>query len=78
MPAFILNSSPAIWMEVPLPDEANASLPGFFLAYSTSSCTDFTGTCGFTTRMLGTLAPQRHRCEVLGQVESRRSCTASG
>ncbi|MNR37602.1 hypothetical protein D3C85_1556380 [compost metagenome] len=46
-----------MWMEVPLPDDANASLPGFFLAYSTSSCTDFTGTWGFTTRMLGTLAP---------------------
>ncbi|CFW13724.1 Uncharacterised protein [Bordetella pertussis] len=31
IPARCLNSSPAMWIEVPLPDEAKASLPGLAL-----------------------------------------------
>ncbi len=43
-PATWLNSSPARWKNEPAPEEPNDSLPGFFLAYSTSSVTELTGT----------------------------------
>ena len=38
-----LNSSPARWGEVPMPDEPKVIVPRFALAKSMNSRTDFTG-----------------------------------
>ena len=48
-----LKSSPDKCGELPLPPEAKLSEFGFAFARATSSFTDFTGTEGCTTRMLG-------------------------
>ncbi len=50
-PAIDLKSSPDRWVELPAPDDANVSDPGFAFASCTSSATLRAGTCGFTTRM---------------------------
>ena len=42
--AIVLNSSPARCCEVPTPADPKLSLPGFWRAYATSSCTLRTGT----------------------------------
>ena len=39
VPVMLLNSSPARWIEVPLPLDAMFSLPGLALAYLMKSCT---------------------------------------
>src|SRR5258708_31747668 len=52
-PVIILNISPAIWSEVPLPEAAKLSLPGLLFASAMNSATDFAGTEGFTTMTFG-------------------------
>jgi hypothetical protein len=49
MPAMLWNSSVAIWMTLPWPDEAKLTCPGFAFAIAISSCVDFTGSEGRTT-----------------------------
>ena len=39
VPVMVLKSSPARWIEVPLPPEAMLSLPGLPIAYFTKSAT---------------------------------------
>src|SRR4029079_7266367 len=55
-PVIVLNSSPDRWIDVPLPDDAKLSLPGFAFAYAISSCTDLNGNDGLTTSTFGTPA----------------------
>ena len=55
-PASILNSSPAGYASVPAPPEPKLSLPGSAFATRIRSCTDFTGTPGYTTRSCGAVA----------------------
>ncbi|MNV49930.1 hypothetical protein D3C71_1419040 [compost metagenome] len=43
------NSSADRWLLVPLPAELKLSAPGLLRASATSSATDLTGSCGFTT-----------------------------
>jgi hypothetical protein len=54
MPAIILNSSPARWVEVPVPPDATLSLPALSLAYAMNSGRLLTGIDGCTTMTLGT------------------------
>ncbi len=53
MPAMRLKSSPQRWSELPTPEEAKASFPGSFLAFSMSCLTFFAGNSGATIRMCG-------------------------
>ena len=53
IPAMVLNNSPARCRGVPLPVEANMICPGWLLARAISSCTDFAGISGRTTRRKG-------------------------
>ena len=55
IPAMDLSSSALRCDELPLPTEAKLSLPGLALAYATSSCTDFTGSCDVTASTFGWL-----------------------
>ena len=59
-PVMCLNSSPARWMEVPLPLEAMFSLPGWALACLRKSCTLWMPSAralsAFISITLGTLA----------------------
>ena len=48
VPVMYLKSSPPTCPGEPLLEDAFISLPGFFFAYSTSSCTEFTGSEGDT------------------------------
>ncbi|MEA2978920.1 MAG: hypothetical protein QOF09_743 [Alphaproteobacteria bacterium] len=56
MPATFWNSSPARCGAPPLPDEANDSLPGLALAWSTTSFTDFIGCSALIVMTSGSLA----------------------
>ena len=55
-PVIDLNSSPDKWIELPLPEEAKLSSPGFSLTSAISSATEWTSTSGLTTSTLGTVA----------------------
>ncbi len=48
-------SSVERWAAAPTPEEPNESLPGFFLAYSISSPTFFTGKSLLTRIMIGAM-----------------------
>ena len=52
-PAMTLNSSPARWLEPPLPAEPKLSAPGLALASAISSWIDFAGTLRLTTTTSG-------------------------
>ena len=52
-PAITLNSSPARWMEDPMPAEPKVSLPGDLRASRTRSATPFSREAAGTTRMFG-------------------------
>ena len=52
MPARNLSNSPIKWLILATPLVASVSLPGFFLAYSTSSATEFTASFGLASSML--------------------------
>src|SRR5262249_7300692 len=52
--AIILNSSPDIWLEVPIPGEAKLILQVLDLEKAMTSATDLTGTDELTPRTLGT------------------------
>jgi hypothetical protein len=56
MPVIILNSSPATWVEFPIPADAMLILPGLALAYAMNSGTVLAGTDGCTSMTRGTLA----------------------
>ena len=60
VPVMLLNSSPARWMEVPLPLDAMFILPGLALATRMKSCTLVTpralALSAFITITLGTAA----------------------
>jgi len=50
------NCSPARWIAVPSPAEANVTSPGFCLASATSPSAVFAGTSGCTTSTSGDVA----------------------
>ncbi len=57
-----------MWLAVPLPDEPNVSLPGFFLAYSTSSLHRLDADRGMNDEAADDVADAADRIEALDRI----------
>src|SRR5437879_7331673 len=82
-PVIILNISPAMWSEVPLPEAAKLSLPGLLFASAMNSATDFAGTEGFTIMTFGMRAnmtppPREFSGVFYDDPDQTRSCCNAG